>query len=90
MDELDNMITISDVQGNDHQFEFLDLIEYNEEEYVVLLEDDPEADEVVILKVEDGDTPDTESYINVDDDRILQSVFEIFKERNKEIFDFEG
>ncbi|MCD7809402.1 MAG: DUF1292 domain-containing protein [Erysipelotrichaceae bacterium] len=90
MDELDNMITISDSQGNDYQFEFLDLIEYDGEEYVVLLEDDPEADEVVILKIEDGDTPDTENYTSVDDERILQSVFDIFKEKNKEIYDFEG
>ncbi|MCD7949917.1 MAG: DUF1292 domain-containing protein [Erysipelotrichaceae bacterium] len=90
MDEFNNMITLTDANGNDKQFEFLDLIAYDNEEYVVLLEDDPDANEVVILKLEDGDTPDTESYISVDDDQILQSVFEIFKENNADIFDFEG
>ena len=36
-EEIDNIIVLNDDEGNDVQFEFLDLIEYEDEEYVVLL-----------------------------------------------------
>ena len=90
IEELDNMIILNDEEGNEVQFEFLDLIEYEEEEYVVLLpvEEDEESGEVVILKVEDTDSEDEESYVSVDDEATLNEVFEIFKEKFKDDFDF--
>ena len=36
-EELSNIIILNDENGNEVQFEFLDLIEYDSEEYVVLL-----------------------------------------------------
>ena len=90
-EELDNIIILNDEDGNEVQFEFLDLIELDGEEYVVLLpvEDDEEEDgEVVILKVEDTDSEDEESYVSVDDQEILNKVFEIFKEKVKDEFNF--
>ena len=36
-EELDNIIILNDEDGNEVEFEFLDLIEYEGEEYVVLL-----------------------------------------------------
>lgn len=91
-EELDNIVVLSDEEGNDVRFEFLDLIEYEDEEYVVLLpiqEEAKEDGEVVILKVEDvDDEAETESYASVDDETVLNKVFEIFKERFKDEFDF--
>ena len=90
-EELDNIIILNDEDGNEVQFEFLDLIELDGEEYVVLLpvEDGEEEDgEVVILKVEDTDSEDEESYVSVDDQEILNKVFEIFKEKFKDEFNF--
>ena len=91
-EELDNIIILSDENGEDVQFEFLDLIEYDSEEYVVLLpvlEDGEEDDgEVVILKVEDSESEDEESYVSVDDEETLNSVFEIFKDKFKDEFNF--
>lgn len=89
-EELDNIIILNDEDGNEVQFEFLDLIELDGEEYVVLLpvEDDEEDGEVVILKVEDTDSEDEESYVSVDDQEILNKVFEIFKEKFKDEFNF--
>ena len=92
-EELDNIILLNDEDGNEVQFEFLDLIELDGEEYVVLLpvEDDEEEDgEVVILKVEDNDDEDSdeESYVSIEDEEILNKVFEIFKEKFKDDFDF--
>ena len=90
-EELDNIIVLNDENGEEVQFEFLDLIELDEEEYVVLLpvEEDEEAEgEVVILKVEDTDNEEEESYVSVDDEDILNKVFEIFKEKFKDEFNF--
>ncbi len=88
-EELDNIVVLNDEEGNEVQFEFLDLVEYEGEEYVVLLPvDDIDEGEVVILKVEDTESEDEESYVSVDDESVLQSVFEIFKEKFKDEFDF--
>lgn len=93
-EELDNIVILNDEEGNEVKFEFLDLIELDEEEYVVLLPVDEEGEEdegeVVILKVEDTDDEelDEESYVSVDDEEVLNKVFEIFKEKFKNDFDF--
>lgn len=93
-EELDNIVILNDEEGNEVKFEFLDLVELDDEEYVVLLpvaEEDADAEgEVVILKLEDSDDEDSdeESYVSVDDEETLNKVFEIFKERFKDDFDF--
>lgn len=93
-EELDNIITLNDEEGNEVKFEFLDLVELDDEEYVVLLpvveEGEEDEGEVVILKLEDSDNEDSEeeSYVSVDDEEILNKVFEIFKEKFKDDFDF--
>lgn len=88
-EELDNIIVLNDEKGDEIEFEFLDLIEYEGEEYVVLLPNDEEdADEVVILKLEDTDSEDEESYVSVEDEDVLKAVFEIFKEKFKDEFNF--
>ena len=88
--EHDNIIELRDENGETAHFEFLDLIEFEGSEYVVLLpcETADEASEVVILKLEDSDNPDEESYISVDDEDILNKVFEIFKENFSDEFNF--
>ena len=90
MEELRNIIMLTDEDGNEVEFEFLDLIELDGEEYVVLLPDDESEDggEVVILKVEDTEDPELESYVPVYDDDTLNEVFGIFKEKFADEFDF--
>ena len=89
-EELDNIIILNDEEGNEAEFEFLDLIEFEGEEYVVLLpvEESEDAGEVVILKLEDTESEDEESYVSVDDEEVLNKVFAIFKEKFKDEFDF--
>lgn len=89
-EELNNIITLNDEDGQEVQFEFLDLIEYNEEEYVILLpvEETEEAGEVVILKVEHTESEDEESYVGVEDEEELNAVFAIFKDKFKDEFNF--
>ena len=91
-EEIDNIIVLNDENGNEVEFEFLDLIEYDSEEYVVLLpvidEGEEEDGEVVILKVEETESEDEESYVSVDDEQVLTAVFEIFKDKFKDEFNF--
>ena len=91
--EMDNMILLQDERGRDIPFEFLDLLEYEGKEYVVLLpaEDDGtgENDEVVLLEVLPVQgNPDLEQYVSVESEEILNAVFEIFKEKFKDAFNF--
>ncbi len=93
-EELDNIVVLNDENGNEVKFEFLDLVELDDEEYVVLLpvteEGEEDEGEVVILKIEDTDDEESEeeSYVSVEDESILNRVFEIFKEKFKDDFDF--
>ena len=90
-EELDNIIILNDENGNEVKFEFLDLMEYEGEEYIILLptEEGEDNDEVVILKVEDvEDDPDMETYVSIDDEDTLNAVFEMFKEKFKYEFNF--
>ena len=93
-EELDNIVVLNEEDVNELKFEFLDLVELDDEEYVVLLpvtaEGEEDEGEVVILKVEDNDDEeaDEESYVSVEDEEILNKVFEIFKEKFKDDFDF--
>ena len=92
-EDLDNIVILNDEEGNEVKFEFLDLVDLDNEEYVVLLpvteEGEEEEGEVVILKVEDtDDDSDEESYVSIEDEDTLNKVFEIFKEKFKDDFDF--
>ena len=76
----DALITLVDDEGNEVEFEFLDVVEYEGEEYIVLIENDEDADEVVILKINPIDD-DTEEYVSIDDEDLLQKLFDIFKKK---------
>ena len=91
-EELNNIVILNDENGEEIPFEFLDVIEYEGEEYVVLLpveeEEGEDLGEVVILKIEDTENEEEESYVSVDDEEILNTVFEMFKEKFKDEFNF--
>ena len=92
-EELDNIITLNDESGAEVKFEFLDLVELDGNQYVVLLpvleEGEEDEGEVVILKVDESDEEsEEESYVSVDDEETLMKVFNIFKDKFKDEFDF--
>ena len=63
------IITLEDDLGNEQEFEFLDVVEYNGDEYIILLPvegEDEEQNEVMILQIESLDD-ETENYIGIDD-----------------------
>lgn len=82
------IIVLEDDLGNEVEFELLDVVDYEGDEYIVLIENDENAQDVVILKIESVDD-ETENYVGIDDEQLLEKVFETFKEKYKDEFDFE-
>ena len=82
------ILTLTDENGVDTDFEYLDSVDYEGKEYLVLLPADAAETEIVILEVEPVDE-ENENYIGVDDEAVLEAVFGIFKEKYKDILQFE-
>ena len=78
-------VTLEDEEGNEADFEILDIMEYRGIRYVVLFPQDEEDEEYVILQIEEGE--DEITYIDVEDDTIVQAVFELFKKKHKDEFE---
>ena len=87
-EEQTNILTLTDENGEDTEFEYLDSIEYEGKEYLVLMPTEELATEIVILEVEPVDE-ENENYISVDDETVLNAVYDIFKDRYKDILTFE-
>lgn len=85
----DNVLYMTDESGNVVAFEVLDVI-FHEEEYIVLLpveEKSEEAGRALILRF-DCDNGEDVVFACVDDDAVVQTVFDIFVERNEDIYTF--
>ena len=85
-------LTLTDEEGNEIEFELMDVIEYDGNDYAILLpledEDAPEGvDEVVILMVE-SETEDEQFFTAVEDEEVELAVFNIFKDKYKDQIDF--
>ena len=83
-----SVITLTDDKGNEESFEYLDCIEYEGTEYLILIPLEDEESRLVILEVEPIDE-ENENYIPVNDEKTLDAVYGIFKERYKDILTFE-
>ncbi len=88
-EEADEFITMLDENGEEVDFEFLDRIEYEGKEYIVLIpaEESEEADTVIILEAIEVDD-EMEEYHGINDQELVDTLFEIFKEKNKDEFNF--
>ena len=83
-----SILTLTDENGADIDFEYLDCIEYQEKEYLVLMPVEEESNEIVILEVEPVDE-ENENYLAVSDEAVLDAVYAIFKERYADVLTFE-
>lgn len=91
-ENFDGIIHLKDAEGNDVNFEFLDLVEYEGNEYAVLMEIDASEeneDSVVILRIEQTENEDEEAFVGVDDEEVLDAVFNLFREKFADVFQFE-
>ena len=87
-DEEAYIITLTDENGVDMEFEYMDCIEYEGKEYLALLPTEEGSNEVVILEVEPVDE-ENENYIAIEDEAVLEAVYNIFKDHYKDILTFE-
>jgi uncharacterized protein YrzB (UPF0473 family) len=81
------ILVLSDEMGGEAEFEILDLIDYEDKQYAVLLPLDENDTGIVILEMTVIDE-DNADYADVEDEAVLNAVFEIFKEDHKDEFDF--
>jgi len=91
-EEYTNVITLTDSDGSDVDFEVLDIVPYNDHEYAVLLpvDDDSDSPEAVILELLEAEEDNEEDMLQgVDDEEILNAVFNLFMEKNADEFQFE-
>ena len=83
-----SILTLTDENGADVEFEYLDCIEYQGKEYLVLMPLEEDSDEIVILEIEPVDE-ENENYLAVEDEAVLNAVFGIFKEKYQDVLTFE-
>lgn len=87
-EEESGILSLTDENGEEVEFEYLDSVELEGKEYLVLMPNEDGATEIVILEVEPVDE-ETENYLSVSDEVILNTVYGIFKERYKDVLTFE-
>ncbi len=83
-----SILTLTDENGEDVNFEYLDCLDYEGKEYLVLSPEEDESGEILILEVQPVDE-ENENYLAVEDEAVLEAVFGIFKEKYKDILQFE-
>lgn len=79
------LMTLTDENGQNEIFRFVDVIAFESDEYVCLVPVD--GDKVVIFRVV-ANEEDGLDYLPVEDEDLLTHLFEMFKEKNKNNFNF--
>jgi len=83
----DNVVTLVNEKGEDVEFEYLDTLEVDGLDYLILVPvDDPDDGGVVIFRIEDEG--EEETYVGVDIEEFTK-VFNAFKEKYKDEYEFE-
>lgn len=92
--EKGDVIELTGEDGEEKPFAVLDIIEYEHCIYMILMaadedQDEDEAQDVVILEgKEDPDDPETLSFEPVEDDLTTRAIFAVFRERNRDEYNF--
>ena len=87
-EEETSILTLTDENGEDIDFEYLDCLTYQDKEYLVLMPADEAETQIVILEVEPVDD-ENENYLAVEDEELLDDVYGMFKEKYKDVLTFE-
>ena len=81
--EMDNIIELVDENDNPIRFEHIMTVQYGGEDYILLAPVDPtedmEDDEVLVLRIANDENGE-EIYVSVEDDDLVQKVFEKYLE----------
>ena len=87
-EEESGILTLTDENGEDVDFEYLGCLTYQGKEYLVLMPAEEESSEIVILEVEPVHD-ELENYLSVSDEAVLDAVYGIFKQRFQDVLTFE-
>ncbi len=85
-DELDFTVRFTDTDGISGVYEFLDIVLYKGNEYVIV---EPENGDGYVDIFRIIITNGKEEYERETDDNALEEIFEIFRKKNEDEFDFE-
>lgn len=81
MDTAEDIVTLVDEEGKNHDFQVVDIIEVDDREYALLLpadSDDPEQDEVLVLRFEE------DRFEMIEDEAEFQKVVKVLEELNED------
>ena len=81
METSEEIITLVDDEGKNHDFQVVDIIEVEGKEYALLLpadSEDPEQDEVLVLRFEE------DRFEMIEDEAEFQKVVKVLEELNDE------
>ncbi len=88
----ENIIVLFDEEENKEiPCEWLDSVEYEGGQYAVVLPQDSEDGTVLIMEmIPDDDSDEEEAWLfnGIEDQSVLDAVYEIFKKNNSDEFDF--
>lgn len=90
-EEMDSIISLTDEQGNEVEFELLDVVPYNNQEYIAIVpvEDDEESQMVQLYRIVPDEDGESETYVGLDSEEELDAVYDEFQKRNADLFNFE-
>lgn len=91
-----DIINLLDEEGNEHEFEIIDAVECDDQQYLALVPvfDDAEdslddSGELVILRVSDDEDDGGEQFLEaIEDEAEYTKVADLFMDRLKDEFDF--
>lgn len=75
--EANQIITLTDDEGREHEFEVLDLLEIEEKNYAILMPADSEDGEASILRLE-KDEDGNDILVTIEDDEEWEKVAETY------------
>ena len=84
-EEEDGIIPLVDDEGNEVQFAYVDLVEYEGENYAIMLpiEDGEVLEEAVVMLVQENEDGSDE-LTGIEDEAIVNAVIDIYNERVEE------
>ena len=88
--ENSHLIDLIDEDGHEVTFEHLDTVQHQNQDYVVCIpydDEEEEVTEVVIFHLNKDKEEDC--LTQVEDPALLAKVYDLFKERNSDLFSFE-
>lgn len=88
-DTFDNVVVLEDEEGNKIEFEILDMIEYMGNHFAALLPTEEGLNNEVLFLHYDGIENGIENLSTVEDNDVVESLFNIFKEHYKGVLEFE-